>query len=301
MLNPGHLPLNAMRAFEVAARTGSFKAAGVELGVSAAAVSQQVKALEQQLDKQLFHRLGNRISLTDAGRTLYPSVDIAFTSLRSAARSLQDAPRRARVVISALPSLCEHWLMPLLRAYPQSAHLDLHSEEDPVDLARAGIDLRLAYGAEHYPDHVIDPLFTDHLVAVAARATDHPEDLQEIPDAALIHTSWGRDYGIEPDWAQHFEALGLRRYPDQAVGLRVASSAMALSAARIGLGVALAPSRMVADALCRGELRQIGGNGRSLPRPYVLVMPNARARNRAVQDARAFLLATASEAGGGVP
>lgn len=67
-------PLNALRAFEVAARTGSFVQAGAELGVTAAAVSQQVKLLEDHLGKRLFHRQGNRITLTDAGRTAYPGL-----------------------------------------------------------------------------------------------------------------------------------------------------------------------------------------------------------------------------------
>lgn len=291
---PDHLPLNALRAFEVAARSGSFVGAGVELGVSAAAVSQQVKALERILGKQLFHRQGNRITLTDAGRTLYPSVDTAFTELRNATRNLQEAPRRARVVISALPSLADLWLMPALRAYPARARLDLRIEEDPVDLAREGIDLRLAYGSEHYPDHVVDALFGDHIVAVASVGLGLPDDPAQIPDDALIHTSWGREYGVQPDWAHHFDALGLRRFPDQADGLRVASSAMAVSAARAGLGVALLPSRLAAAAVHSGGLRRLGAPGRALPREYVLVMPNARARNRAVQDVRRFLIQTAA-------
>jgi DNA-binding transcriptional LysR family regulator len=108
-------PLNALRAFEVAARTGSFVQAGVELGVTAAAVSLQVKTLEEHLDKRLFQREGNRIVLTDAGRELYPRLGQALSEIAELAADLRGGQDRKRLVVSVLPSLADLWLVPKLR------------------------------------------------------------------------------------------------------------------------------------------------------------------------------------------
>lgn len=290
MLKPDHLPFNALQAFEVAARAGSFVNAGRELGVSAAAISQQVKSLEGVLEKQLFLRQGNRITLTDAGRTLYPSVESALTELRAVTRALRAAPRRARLLVSVLPSLAELWLIPALRDFSGRTHLDLRIEEDPVDLAREGIDLRLTYGAQYYRDHIVEPMFTDRLVGVAAPGWREGETLAQIADAALIHTDWGRDYGVQPDWAQHFMVLGQRRVPDQSAGLRVGTTGLAAAAARAGLGVALVPERLAASDIEAGRLRVIGGAGDPLPREYVAISTNARARHRGAVALRQHLV-----------
>ncbi|WP_323037747.1 LysR substrate-binding domain-containing protein [Pararhodobacter sp.] len=291
MLKPDHLPFNALQAFEVAARAGSFVNAGRELGVSAAAVSQQVKLLEGRLGRQLFLRQGNRIMLTDAGRTLYPSVENALSELRTATRALQAAPRRARLLVSVLPSLAELWLIPNLRDFAGRAQLDIRIEDDPVDLARDGVDVRLTYGAQYYPDHVVEPLFVDRLVAVAAFDWRPEATLPALPDELLIQTDWGRDYGVQPDWAQHFAGQGVRRVPDQSVGLRVGTTALAAAAARAGLGVALIPDHLAADDLATGRLRCIGGVGEALPRGYVAISTNAQARNRGVAALRRHLMA----------
>lgn len=288
MLKADPLPLNALRAFEVAARTGSFVAAGAELGVSAAAISQQVRALETRLDKQLFLRQGNRITLTDAGRTLYPSVDMAFGELLGATRLLRAAPRRERLVVSVLPSLADLWLLPGLRGFDGRARLDLRVEDDPVDMAREGIDLRLTYGAQYYPDHLVEVLFADRLIAVAAPdfAADDPAN---VPDADLIHTDWGRAYGVQPEWARHFDGLGLRRVPDRGQGLRVNSTALAAAAARTGLGVALLPERLAAEDVAAGRLRILGASVGGLLRDYVMVSPHARGRHRGLLALRRHL------------
>jgi LysR family glycine cleavage system transcriptional activator len=100
-------PLNALRAFEVAARTGSFVLAGAEMGVTSAAISQQVRVLEDHLGKKLFLRQGNRILLTDAGRAIYPRIEVALGDLASVTDEVRSGPQRARLVVSVLPSVAE--------------------------------------------------------------------------------------------------------------------------------------------------------------------------------------------------
>lgn len=290
MLKPDHLPFNALRAFEAAARSGSFVNAGAALGVSAAAVSQQVKALEGMLGKQLFLRQGNRITLTDAGRSLYPSVESAMTELSMATRRLRAAPRRARIVLSSLSSVADLWLIPALTGFDQGAQLDLRVEADPIDMARDGVDVRITYGAQYYPDHVVEPLFRNRLVAVAAADSAFGVRLEDLHDTDLIHTDWGRDYGVQPDWAHHFETVGDGRRVDAGQGLRVQSTSMAVAAACAGLGVALAPELLILGQERAGQVRRIGPVANPLPRDYVMITPNARARNRDVQSLRRHLL-----------
>ncbi len=98
-------PLNALKAFEIAARTGSYVAAAKELRVSPAAVSQQVRKLEQYFDKKLFLRYNNRIVLTDAGTTFYTSAAPALQDLSSVTRQILEGTARSRLVVSVLPSL----------------------------------------------------------------------------------------------------------------------------------------------------------------------------------------------------
>lgn len=295
MLKQDHLPFNALRAFEVAARTGSFVNAGRALAVSAAAISQQVKTLEELLGRQLFLRQGNRITLTDAGRTLYPSIQSAMTELQTATRNVQAAPAgRARLLLSVMPSLAELWLMPALAGFEGCSQLDIRVEDDPVDLARGGIDLRLTYSAHYYPDHLVSTLFTDRLIAVAAPNSRFPADLEQLSDTALIHTDWGRDYGVQPDWRLHFEALGSPRHPDLTAGLRVGSTSLAMAAARAGLGVALVPKRLAVTAIGCGLLQHIGHHGAPLPRDYVMITTNGHARHRRLQALKAYLLQVAA-------
>lgn len=164
-------PLNALRAFEVAARTGSFVQAGVELGVTAAAVSLQVKALEGYLEKRLFQREGNRIVLTDAGREFYPRLGQALSDIAELAADLRGGHDRKRLVVSVLPSLADLWLIPKLRGFDGPLALDLRVEEDPVVLPRSGVDLRITYGAHFYPDYRVETLGRDKIIALELRAS----------------------------------------------------------------------------------------------------------------------------------
>ena len=147
-------PLNAMKAFEVAARNGSFTHAADELGVSSAAVSQQVRNLEAWFGKQLFIRNGNRITMTDAGHAIYPQTSRALNDIAAVASRVLEGEVRPRLVVSVPFSIAESWLVPrlagLVKVNPKIA-MDIRVEDDPVDLARHDIDLRISYGDYHYP------------------------------------------------------------------------------------------------------------------------------------------------------
>ncbi len=281
-------PLNALRAFEVAARTGSFVQAGAELGVTAAAVSMQVRSLEGHLGKRLFERSGNRIVLTDAGRELYPRLGQALSDIAALAADLRGGQDRRRLVVSVLPSLADLWLVPKLRGFESRAALELRVEEDPVVLLRAGVDLRVTYGAHFYPDYRVETLGQDRIIALAAPGRF--DGFPDLPARAFIHTDWGPAYATQPSWQLWARQNGVPP-PDPHHGLRVGMSALALAAARAGLGVALAPDRMAHEDLAAGRLVALPGEPLPMSRDYALVYANASAGRPALRALIAHLRA----------
>jgi LysR family glycine cleavage system transcriptional activator len=278
-------PLTALRAFEAAARSGSFTLAGAELGVTGQAISLQVRELEAHFGRTLFLRQGNRITLTEAGRAAYPRVEAAFAELSALGRDFSREPTRAPLVISALPSLAELWLVPRLARIGPA---EMRIAEDPVAFPRDGADLRVTYGSAFYPDHRIVPLFRDQIAAVAG-PTFPAGSLADLPDRAFIHTDWGALYGTGPDWGAYMARAGISRTPDSRAGLRVGYTLHAVLAAAEGAGVALAPARLVAGLIGQGRLKVAHPARIDLPWDYVFVHPFAYERRKALAAAVAML------------
>lgn len=291
-------PLNALRAFEAAARHGSFLGAARELGVTPPAVSQQVKALEGYWGRRLFERRNNAIVLTDAGRAAYPAVAEGFEKIRSVNRIAETARVKTRLVISALPSVALAWLGPLLADY---AHANpgfsfaLRVEEEPVSFARHEIDLRLCYDSQLYPDLVVEPLLVDRVMPLCApdwlAARPHLTSLAELEDRDLIHIDWGPAFASLPSWGDCFEAAGIER--DSGSGRRegqlVSFSSLAVDFAVAGIGMALGQALLARRALAAGQLVNPFGPALPLPSPYCLVYPHARARRPDLQALIAWL------------
>lgn len=285
-------PLNALRAFESAARTGSYVAAAAELGVSAAAVSQQVRNLEIFLGKTLFMRLNNRVVLTDAGHAIFSGSTEAFQSLSSLTQQALTGVTRSRLVISSLPSVARRWLAPrlveFLRINPDF-RFELRVEDDPVDYARHGIDLRLCYGATLYPDHQIVPFRHDQTLALcspsylARNPQVRGDGVAAVPDQDLIHTDWGPSFGSHPTWRAWFTLAGIPR-TGEGGGFRVGMSALALDFAREGAGVSLGQRMLAEDDLAAGRLVALSDLAIPLGHPYCLVYPRGKVRKAGLMD-----------------
>jgi LysR family transcriptional regulator, glycine cleavage system transcriptional activator len=286
-------PLNALRAFEVAARTGSFVSAGAELGVSSAAISQQVKLLESFLDKQVFRRQGNRITLTDAGRTIYPRLEQAFGEIADLTASISARQAKAKIVVSVLPTLAELWLIPRLVGFANLGAIEIRLAEDPVNMIAEGIDLRVTYDALSYPDFRIEPLFRDQIVPVCSPdfLAGQPSGIDHWPDTAFIHTDWGADYASQPSWSEWMALARFARIPDPAKGLQLQQTSLAVTAAGKGLGAALVPEKVAGGDLVSGKLVRLHDLALPMQSDYVLVSPNALARKVPLQDLIAHLLA----------
>ena len=164
-------PLNALKYFEVAARTGSYVTAAAELNVSPAAISQQVRNLESFLKRKLFTRLNNRIVLTDAGQAIHAGISPALEDIAALTQRVLAGSSRAKLVVSVIPSLAECWFMPALADFAQAGALriDLRVENDPVDFAGGEIDLRIGYASAQYPGLASVPLFRDEVLPLCAQ------------------------------------------------------------------------------------------------------------------------------------
>jgi len=282
-------PLNALKAFEASARTGSFVLAARELGVSAAAVSLQVHKLEGFVGRKLFNRSHNRIMLTDAGRAIYPATAGAFGAISSLTERLLEIDSKPRLVLSVLPSLAERWLAPRLgefaRVQPDVA-LEIRIEDDPLDLSKLRIDVRVTYGAGMYPEFRAVPLFEDDLTPMHAPGLSVPADASEdflhLPDSQLIHVDWGEAYASTPRWSDWFEAAKSTRKPVISKGKRVAMPSMAIALAARGAGVALGHVKLAAQELASGLLIAPSSLRLPLGEPYCAIVARARARDPVV-------------------
>ena len=183
-----HLPLNALRAFEAAARLLNITRAAEELHVTQTAVSQQLRNLEGRLDTQLFKRLPRGLSLTEEGQALYPAVRSAFDQLELALTQLSHTRPKEVLSVAAVGTFAVGWLLPRLRGFEQ-AHpfidLRLQTHNNRVDLAAEGLDFAIRFGdgawhgtaALHLMDAPLSPVCAPQL----AQRIHAPRDLLQLP------------------------------------------------------------------------------------------------------------------------
>lgn len=281
-------PLNALRAFEAAARTGSYVAAAEELGVSAAAISQQIRKLEDFLGKQMFMRLNNRVVLTDAGHAIRDGAAAALQMISDSTEQLVSDRSKSRLVISTIESVAEKWLISRLvsycRLYPDF-RFDLRVEPDPADFARHNIDLRIGYDPGQYPEHTIVLLQQDVVLPLCSpvylerNPATRKMGMAALAEDDLLHTSWGASFGSHPTWHNWFVKAKLKP-PSDTKGFQVGRSSLVLDLARQGLGVALGQRMMAMDDIAAGRLVALSDISIALGYPYCLAYPRAKSRKR---------------------
>jgi len=280
-------PLNSLRAFEAAARTGSFVAAAEELGVSPAAISQHIRKLEDYFGKDLFMRMNNRVILTDAGHAIIVRTAEALQLISETTLDITSARSRSRLVISSIESVAEKWLLPRLVEYSHAQpdfRFDLRVEADPIDFARHNVDLRLCYGTVHYPDQRVQVLAKDVVQPMCSQGylRQNPAVLlggmAEVPGDDLLSTSWGPSFGSNPTWQSWFQRAKLPM--PELGGFQAGQSSLAVDMAKEGLGVALAQRMLGAADLAEGRLIALSPITLDLGYPYCLVYPRSKARKR---------------------
>lgn len=249
-------PLNALRAFEAAARHLSFKAAAAELLVTPTAISHQIRLLESMLGLALFERQTRAIRLTEAGRALYPTLTQSFDAIARTLEALSRAPQRRSITLSATPAFTAKWLVPRIadwqRRHPR-IDLRLHASEEPVKLEHGGIDAAIRYGRGPYSGLQAERLFADRFAPVVSPHL-HVQAPRDLRRHSLIHFDWRRPRRDAPTWRVWTARAGLKLETEG--GLRFSDESHAIQAAIAGQGVALLSLALVAAELESGALTQ---------------------------------------------
>lgn len=260
-------PLNALRAFEAAARCLSFQAAAAQLFVTPAAVSHQVKQLEAYLGVKLFRRGNRAVALTDQGTALAASLSELF-GLLELALDRATAPTTANLRVSTMESFAAKWLAPRLHRFHRD-HPDLkvrvETGNELADVARGAIDVAVRYGPGGYTGVTSERLMDAPVFPVCAPSLSisEPDDLRH---HTLLHDESATGRPGVPDWAAWLKASGISRV-DATRGPVFASIYLAQEAAIAGHGVALGVAPLVQE-----DLQQ-----RRLIRPFKHFLPNAYA------------------------
>ncbi|KPD11794.1 LysR substrate-binding domain-containing protein [Phaeobacter sp. 11ANDIMAR09] len=285
-------PLRALQVFEVFGRCGSVSATAQELGVTAGAVSQQMKVLEQHLGQPLYCKDGGRPSLLPEARAYHQIVTAGFDQLHQAQELMMQQQSRADLKISGLPTLLLKWLNPRIHRFQAAAegaaiHLEAtHAEPRPHQQSEL---FRLTYGeaAEAFPHK--QALFLDHCFPVCS-----PEFLQQFPEAKdprklrevpWIDINWGAGYSAVPRLADWLASQGIdapRQKPKSVHSL----SSLALEAAAGGQGVVLAQASFVELDLELGRLLPLSRDSLPMPAPYYVCWGGAALQR---PKAQAFL------------
>lgn len=279
-------PLNAVRAFEAAARRGSFTAAAAELGVSHAAISRHVRGLEARLGVPLLLRDGRGLAPTEAGRAFAAVVADAFDRLSRGMVAISAEAGRGRLRLSVEPAFAGRWLVPRLGDFRQS-HPGIDIELDPTlrlaDFRGDQTDLAIRYGRGGWPGVAAEKLVQvmDYPVCAPALAVTlaTPADLR---GQTLLHDESAQTWSL---WLAEVGVEGI----DATRGPRFHDVALALDAAMAGQGVAMGDDVLCARDIAAGRLVRLFDV--SVPRSwYWLAMPEDRRLSPAAGAFRAWLL-----------
>lgn len=244
------VPLNALRAFEASARHLSFTKAALELCVTQAAVSHQIRSLEEILGVRLFRRLPRGLALTDEGQALLPTLEESFDRIQATLDRFENGHFREVVTVGAVGTFANGWLLPRLpgfrAAYPY-VDLRLLTNNNRVDLAGEGLDYAIRFGDGSWHGTEAMPLLAAPLSPVAAPAL--AARLQTPDD--LTRETLLRSYRAD-EWTRWFAAAGIAGTVPR--GAVFDSSVIMAEAAAQGLGVALVPVRLFARALAERRL-----------------------------------------------
>lgn len=283
------VPLSAIRLFEAAARLKSFTKAADELGVTQAAVSWQVKALEQRLGQALFRRLPREVVLTAAGERLARAATDSMNILRAAISDLSDQPGGV-LSITTMELLAIQWLAPRIGAF-QLSHPNIAVRLDTSshihNLAQDGFDIALRSGVGEWPGMESHYMFASELtplctpqVRAELGGLARPADLLRAP---LI--------GLDADWANWFVAAGLARPEVKAGGQLIADmQSIGVSSALAGRGVALASPVLFAPEIASGRLVRPFETALAQTAGYWLVYAKDRRRAAKITAFREWLM-----------
>lgn len=284
-------PLNALRAFEAAARHLSFTKAAEELSITPSAISHQIRGLEAHLGVCLFRRASRALILTDEGQSYLPALRDAFDAIHGATARLAARKAAGPLTVSLLSSFAVRWLIPRLPRF-QSRHPEievrLSTTPRPVDFRREDVDCAIRHGRGRWPGLAADLLLSEDLFPVCSPqllAGRHPlREPRDLAHHALFQIEMRRD-----DWRIWLNAAEIAGI-DPERGPLFESSDLALRAAAEGLGVAIGSSALVEDDLKAGRLVAPFAGRLPTDSGYYFVVPEDRRDQPKIAAFRAWLL-----------
>lgn len=275
-------PFLSVRVFEAAARSGSFARAAEELGITAGAVSQHIRVLEEFAGQPLFRRLGRGVELTDAGLAAFSHASSAIAEMLQAGRAMRASMRGQRISLSCAPSFASKWLIPRLITFQErypDIEVRMSADMSLVDFATTDIDIAVRYGAGGYEGLYCERLMSESVTVVGSpsllqgRSIRSAADLLDLP---LIHDEAPERDPSCPTWSMWFAARGQKR-DDADRGLRFNQSSLALEAAIAGKGLVLAKRQLALRDIANGVLSApIDESDSPLGFAYWLVWPRGR-------------------------
>lgn len=304
-------PLNALRVFEAAARHLSFKDAANELSITQAAVSHQVKSLEEFLGVELFRRAGRGVQLTEAARACLPKLREGFDALAAAVETIRERGQETELMITAPPVFTARWLMPRLAGFSKrepkievrvvasskmvdAGALDSAALMSGIDLRSEASGVEIHLGAGDYPGYRADKLFEVTMTVVANPDVVKGDPPLRVPADLARHTLLHDDamdtVAAGNAWRKWLEAAGVEDRVDGVHGPHFSSNILSLEAASQKLGVALALRPLVDADIKSGRLCapfQVEVKPRSA---YFLVCPEVIADRPTVAAFRKWLL-----------
>lgn len=313
-------PLNALRAFEAAARHLSFKQAAAELAVTPTAISHQLRGLEEYLGFPLFRRLTRALELTAEGRAMLPKVSEGLACFAAAIENTRRRETAGRLNIASPPAFATRWLIRRLPEFSlrhpevrlhMSAALNTIDARDGAPSGMEGLDVRedetalaIRFGRGHYPGCRVDRLFSPEYTPVCAPALaaavggfDSPRALAA---CVLLHDDTIPELMDRPTWAEWLREAGVGPAAgiDAEAGMHFSDPSLVLSAALDGVGVALASKVLVDAELSAGRLLAPFSTILRRPQAYYLVAPEAVAERPIVRAFREWLLGAVAAGGG---
>lgn len=246
--------LHALRVFEAAARHLHFGRAAQELHLDPTAVSHQIRNLEQALGVQLFKRRPRPLSLTEAGKQLYPEISASLDRMVRAVEAVQQTTAPP-LVVSMTHAFAAEWFSPRLPAI-QSAlgrEIEVHADNAPASLTDGSVDLALRSQEEAGSQHIWHRLLDDAYVLVGAPDLPGDGDLQSLP---RIQYRWHSPKWAPLDWHQWFEDAG-ETFTEMPPAASFSEESHAITAAIAGVGIALVSRCLAARRIASGELEQL--------------------------------------------
>lgn len=257
--------LNALRAFEASARHGSFAGAAAELGVTAAAVGQLVRGLEEWLNIALFHRSSGgkaRLVPTEAAEIALPDIRAGFDRLTIGLGRLKDASATGLITVGASPAFAAKWLLPRLERFQASwpdIDVRLVTSLSLADYVSQGIDIGVRYGVGVWPGLKSEKLMEEEIFPVCSARQQHKLNVEAPAD--LVRHTLIHDSSVDPQlgfatWETWLREAGVEGSTPQR-GLKIDNSAAVLQASIDGHGIALARSVLARDDLTAGHLKRL--------------------------------------------